>query len=405
MGQQPEDVRQTAFPTLPFPEQGRVQTDILKELGQRLEQDLTYLSGRVLGAMTTQPHSFAARVYAQYLERNLGDAGLVPATQGLEQEVIAQLGAMLGEPQALGNLMSGGTEANIVAMRLVVKSAAPRSHPEVVVPDSAHFSFDKAADLLGFRIQRARLNPDFSLDLDHYRSLINENTIALVVVAGTTSLGLVDPIPEIAAVAREQGLFLHVDGAFGSFVLPFLRDLGHNLPAFDMATPGISSYTVDPHKMGGGVIPGGALLVRNASLLELGYKIPYLAGGGRRSLALTGTRPGAAAISFWALLQHMGRQGFIEQTRRCWENTQFLYQALQQHPRLKPAVPPLCNVLGIMPRTPDDPDPVQMDQELRKAGWALALFRRYGLLRFVAMPHVQREHVENFLNDLERVLG
>ncbi len=273
-----------------FRNEGKARNRVIEEIDQRLEADLTYHSGKIIGAMTTDPHEFAKEVYTKYIEKNLGDPGLVPGTYQIEQELISMLGNLLNCPTVRGNQVSGGTESNIIAMRLARKISADIHHPEIVLPESAHYSFDKAADLMGLTLRKARLLHDYSVDMGHFESLINENTIALVGVAGTSSLGLVDPLEEIGELSAKHGIYYHIDGAFGGLVLPFMESMGHPVPSFDFRVKEVSSYTVDPHK-NLGVIPSGCILVRDPQLIELGYSIPYLAGGAVKSLSLTGIVP------------------------------------------------------------------------------------------------------------------
>lgn len=82
------------------------------------------------------------------------------------------------------------------------------------------------------------------------RKLISGNTVAVVGVAGTTELGRIDPVEELSEICLEEGIHLHVDAAFGGFIIPFLRETGAELPEFDFKLQGVSSITVDPHKMG-----------------------------------------------------------------------------------------------------------------------------------------------------------
>jgi tyrosine decarboxylase/aspartate 1-decarboxylase len=389
-----------------LPEYGYSRTDILSTLRTRLAPDMSYSSGHILGAMTTQPHDFARTVFARYMEKNLGDPGLIPATRAIENELVQMLGSLLGDGHIHGNLVSGGTEANIVAM-LLAKKMAESVHgkldsPEIVVPDSAHYSFDKAADLMGLTIRRARLNADYSLDLDHYKSLITDQTIALVGIAGTTALGFIDPLEDIGKIARKHGLYYHVDGAFGGLVFPFLKQLGHELPAFDLSVPEITSYTVDPHKAMG-IIPSGTILVRDRMLTEMGYSIPYLAGGALKALTITGTRPGASALSFWALMQFLGMEGFKNITQECWDNTCYLNEEIDRMSGIRVAAPPQCNVVGLQLTPESGLNLDKFDTELRKRGWALGIFRHWNIARVVLMPHVKREHIDAFLTDIRTI--
>jgi tyrosine decarboxylase / aspartate 1-decarboxylase len=387
-----------------FRNEGKSRDRVLEEIDNRLIDDFTYSSGRILGAMTTEPHEFAKFVYARYIEKNLGDPGLVPGTYLIEQEVVSMLGNLLNCPTARGNQVSGGTESNIIAMRLARKLSSQIKTPEIVLPESAHYSFEKAADIMGLTLRKAELNDDFTVNMTHYESLINENTIALVGVAGTSSLGLIDPIKEIGQLAREHNLYFHVDGAFGGLVLPFLESLGHSYPPFDFRVKEVSSYTVDPHK-NLGVIPSGVILVRDPALTELGYSIPYLAGGAVKSLTITGTRPGASAISFWALMQYFGKEGFKSMVQQCWELTLYCKSLLETVPEIELATDPLVNIIGIKLSTQSNFNIEQLDTKLRKRGWALGLFKKYGLLRIVLLPHIQQEHIDAFIQDLKEIFA
>ena len=386
-------------------ELGQERSEVIHTLQYRLRGDMTYESGRILGAMTQPGHPFAQNLYQQFNTRNLGDPGLVPATRDIEQEVISMLGNLLGDSEVSGNITSGGTEANLIALLLARQSTNHIIHPEIVVPDSAHYSFDKAAALMGLQVKRARLDSKFALDMDHYESLITDNTIALIGVAGTTALGLIDPLPEIGKLARKYHLFYHVDGAFGGLIFPFLEELGHKLPAYSLKVPEIVTYTVDPHKFGQAVNPTGGILVRGLALEDHKFAIPYLAGGGFKSFNILGTRPGAPVVSFWGLMHHLGKDGFRQSVKRCWDLTQYLIDELKHIPEIDIAIDPIAPVVGLQTTTASSYRIDQIDQKLRKRGWALGLFAKENLLRVVIMPHIYRNHIDAFLADLKAVLN
>jgi tyrosine decarboxylase/aspartate 1-decarboxylase len=211
---------------------------ILKELEERLQNELTYISGKILGSMCTKPHSLAKQVYIRYLEKNLGDPGLFPETSKIEQEAIQMMGSLLSNPKAHGYIVSGGTEANILAL-WVARNLARGERREVIVPTSAHISFDKAADLLDLKLIKVRLNKQFQMDVNAVKNSITSKTLAIVGIAGTTGLGVVDPIPELSEIAETHNIYFHVDAAFGGFVLPFLRKMGYEVPDFDFKLPGV----------------------------------------------------------------------------------------------------------------------------------------------------------------------
>jgi tyrosine decarboxylase/aspartate 1-decarboxylase len=348
--------------------------------------------------MCTKPHDAAAKVYAQYLEKNMGDAGLFPGVAELESETIQMIGTLLSNPQASGHIVTGGTEANILAL-WAAKKISKKQECEVIVPASAHCSFDKAGDLLSLRIIRAKLDRDFRVDVDAVEKAINTNTIAIVGIAGTTNLGVVDPISELSEVASERGLYFHVDAAFGGFVLPFLRELGFKTPSFDFAEPGIYSMTVDPHKMGLAPIPAGGILFRDEKLREsIAWNISYLAGGESKAATIVGTRSGASIIAVWALLRQLGREGYKRIVRRCMRLTWRLADEIPEIKDLDIMAKPTLNVVGL---TSDALDVSKIAQELRARGWAISFFPRH--IRIVVMPHVRRQHIDKFLEDLKSI--
>ena len=152
--------------------------------------------------------------------------------------------------------------------------------PEVIIPTSAHASFDKAADLLGIRLVRVNLDQEYRVKPSEVKKAITDKTIAIVGIAGTTSLGTIDPIEELSEIALEKNLYLHIDAAFGGMVIPFLERLGYKLPKFDFRNQGVCSITIDPHKMGLAPIPAGGILFKDRTfILENCFEIPYLAGG------------------------------------------------------------------------------------------------------------------------------
>jgi len=377
-------------------EKGLPEKAVLRKLESKLKQDFTYSSGRILGSMCTRPHEFARYVHMKCLEKNLGDPGLFCAATQLEQEAIGMLGSLLSHPKAYGHIVSGGTEANILALWAARNLAKNKRH-EVVAPVSAHCSLDKAANLLGLKLIKVKLNDRFQMDIKEAEKTVTEKTVAIVGVAGTTGLGAVDPIHELSEIALAHGLYFHVDAAFGGFVLPFLEELGFNVPDFDFRVPGVCSVTVDPHKMGLAPIPAGGILFRNEEMMRsISTSVPYLAGGGTDHTTILGTRSGASAITVWGLLMHLGRQGYRGVVGRCMRLTSKLVEGIRQINGISLKTIPTLNIVGI---TSNELDIELVAGELRRMGWAVSLFSSY--IRVVVMPHVRLSHIEHFLEDLK----
>jgi tyrosine decarboxylase/aspartate 1-decarboxylase len=379
-------------------DKGLPQKTILKDLELRLAKDFAYESGRIIGSMCNNPPPLARKVYSRYLEKNSGDVGLFPAVAELEEEAIQMIGNLLSNPEASGHIITGGTEANILAL-WAAKKSAKKEKPEVILPVSAHWSFDKAGDLLDLRMVRVRVDRKFQVDVDAVINAITPHTIAVVGVAGTTGLGAIDPIARLSEVALDNDLYFHVDAAFGGFVLPFLKTLGVEVPLFDFEAPGVCSMTVDPHKMGLAPIPAGGILFRNKKIRELiSWNISYLAGGEAKHASIVGTRSGASVIAVWSLLKHLGRDGYKRIVKRCIRLTWRLADEIQNIQGLEIMTEPTMNIVGLTSHTLNIK---RVAEELRRKGWAVALFPRH--IRIVIMPYVQERHVNKFLEDLKSI--
>ena len=353
------------------------------------EEVLAVLSGyramdaphtRILSSMCTVPHPITDEVRRLYAATNLGDPGVFAGSAKVESLVIESLGDLMHCKTAAGCMTSGGTESNIQAIRAATK----RRHvekPNIVVPASAHFSFDKIADMLGVELRIAPYEPGkYTVDTGKMAELIDKNTVAISAVAGTTEYGVVDDIVTIGRLAQEHDLFFHVDAAFGGFVIPFLD----NPIPFDFAVEGVDSISLDPHKMGMGTIPGGCLLFRSDDdPKRLSVETPYLSS--RVQTTLTGTRPGADAAAAYAVIKYLGREGFRDIVAGCMENTRRLTEGLEAFGYEK-VIDPVLNLVAFRDfKVPD--------------GWYVSHTRAHDL-RFVLMPHVTRTVIEEFLRDI-----
>ncbi|MEM3736830.1 MAG: tyrosine decarboxylase MfnA [Candidatus Bathyarchaeia archaeon] len=379
---------------------GESEIRVLRELSRRLRSEPSYRRGRILSSMCTLPHPLALKTYMQFIDRNIGDPGLFPETSEIEKDVIRTLGGWLANPDACGYIVSGGSEANLTAL-WVARNAAKKTNPEVILPKTAHFSFEKAADLLRIKPVYVDTDENFVVKVDEVERAISENTVAIVGIAGTTALGTIDPLPELSEIATRHGVSLHVDAAFGGFVIPFLKEMGYTLPDFDFRLPGVCSITVDPHKMGMAPIPAGGILFRGEELLkDFGVKTQYIMGGGARSRTLGGTRPGASVCAVWALLKYLGWSGYRRVVRRCMRLTQKISEEVMRIEGLGLVLPPTMNIVGIRSKSPDVG---MLVRELREMGWAVSSMQDF--MRIVVMPHLTERVVDMFIDALRSIVG
>jgi tyrosine decarboxylase/aspartate 1-decarboxylase len=356
---------------------GCSEDDLFSFLANRKELDIP--PRFILSSMCTPPHPVAVKAHCMFMETNLGDPGLFRGTASLETLLIQRLGDLFSCSTACGYATSGGTESNIQALR-IARTLAGKERPNIVLSDSAHFSFRKACDILGLEARPVPLDRSYRVDTGKVAELIDSNTCCIIGIAGTTEYGMVDPIAELAAIASDLGIFFHVDAAFGGLVLPFLP----GSPPFDFSIPGVTSIAVDPHKMGMSTIPAGCLLLRNEEdLCSLSVDTPYLTV--KQEFTLSGTRPGAPVAGALAILEYLGREGMEAVVAGCMENTRRLIDGMESFgiPRV---VTPDVNVATFEPVTVPPP-------------WQVSCTRN-GHLRIICMPHVHAGIIEAFLQDI-----
>ena len=375
---------------------------ILKELTEIHKLDYNYSDGRILGSMCTEAHPFAKEVYCKFLDTNLGDPGLFKGTKLIENKVIESIGELLSIDEPYGNIVTGGTEANIMAMR------AARNHArkykgihdgELIVPDSAHFSFKKAADMLNLKIVEAELDENYRIDVDSIKNLISDKTVAIVAIAGTTELGLIDPIEEISKIAFENNIYFHVDAAFGGFSIPFLRSVGFDLPQFDFSLEGVCSITVDPHKMGLAPIPAGGILFRKEEYLDvMAVDSPYLTV--KTQSTIVGTRMGASSAATYAVMKYLGKEGYSKLAKQLMDNTKFLKEGLEDLGYELVCEPELNIVAFNHPNIETN----VLAQKLEDLGWKVSVSKCPVAIRIVLMNHIKKSHLKELLEDLKEII-
>lgn len=380
-----------------FPLQGEEINAILDDIDQICSDDYAYENGRVLNSICTYPLPIAILAYMKTIDSNLGDNRIYKGIGEIEKETTRMLGDLLGNPNAVGNAVSGGTEANLLAMLVARNKRKDIQNPEVLLPLSAHFSFDKVAELLGLKLTYIPLDElTLKADVNKIEELINENTIALVGTAGTSEFGTVDPLEKMAKIAEDHYLFFHIDAASGGFILPFARELGYDVPCCDFSIGDVNSITIDPHKYGMSVIPSGYILFKNREEQKfINFSSHYV--GTHDHTTLTGTRTGAGVVSCYAVIKHLGREGFKKITRQYYENKEYLIRLLRER-GLESAYYSDLNIVSI--KSADATKALTM---LEGKKWLASLSRRYSVLRIVLALHVKKEHLNEFVNDLAEV--
>jgi tyrosine decarboxylase/aspartate 1-decarboxylase len=377
-------------------EKGLSNEKISEKLQRIYSLNAHYSDGRILCSMCTSPLPITKIATELFSESNLGDPGLFPGSKYLEKEAISILSRLLnGSNKGSGFIVSGGTEANLLAIA-AARNRAKVEKPEIVVPESAHFSFDKICSMMKIKISKAALDKSFEVDPEAVRCRINKNTVAIVGSAGSPELGVIDPINELSEIALEKGIYLHVDAAFGGLVIPFLGEFGNAVPQFDFSLAGVQSITVDPHKMGMCTIPAGGLLFRSGAFLKyIKTETPYLTE--KQQFTFVGTRSGSSAAATWAVFESLGREGFKKIVQHCMHLTETLYEGIEAM-GFEVLLRPTLNILAFR-----NANSKLLAHKLHRMGWFVSYVPRLNCIRVVLMPHLTNRNIEEFLNCLKHL--
>lgn len=392
-----------------LPKSGRSREEILAEMRelQALEQR-RWREGYVSGAVyhgDSAHIDFLNQVYALNSQSNPLHFDLWPSTVKYEAEIVSMTAHLLGADHAsdpiVGAVTSGGTESILLAMRAYRdRGRAERGlkRPRVIAPVSAHAAFDKAADYFGIELVRTPVGPDLRADVEAMAAAINRNTVALVGSAPSFPHGVIDPIPELAALAQAHGVGLHVDACLGAFILPFARELGYDAPEFDFRLPGVTSMSADTHKYGYAAKGTSVVLYRGEALRRYQYyAIADWPGGLYFSPTLAGSRPGALSAACWAALVSIGEEGYRAAAAKILATARLIRCWIEQIPELEVLGDPLFVIAFASPSL----DIYRVLDAMSARGWSLnGLHRPPAIHIAVTLRHTEPGVAQRFIEDL-----
>ena len=331
-GETPSAVRAALELDGPLPEEGTDGGKLLEETARRLfDHSLFNGHPRFFGYITSSPAPMGmlGDLLAAAVNANVGGWILSPAATEIEAQTVRWIGELMGFPAGEGLLVSGGNMANIVAFYAArtaqadwpVRSAGVAGGRTLRAYGSSetHTWIQKAADLSGLGEAAVRWIPvkgDQTMDVDALRRQVAADRAAgdlpflVVGSAGTVSTGAIDPLPELAAFCREQGIWFHVDGAYGALAAAL-----SDAPAALRGLSAADSIAVDPHKWLYAPLEAGCTLVRDPGRLRNAFayhpayyrfqeeSINYLEMGPQNSR-------GFRALKIWLMLRQVGAAGY-----------------------------------------------------------------------------------------------
>ncbi len=395
-----------------IPERGRERTDILHDMEiMRQQEEAQWKEGFVSGAVYhgDQEHiDFLNQVYALNSQSNPLHADVWPSATKFEAEIVAMTANLLGGAgQGIcGTVSSGGTESILLAMKTYrdwARAEKGITHPEMILPLSAHAAFDKASQYFGIKAVHVPLDAHFRADVQAVKKALSPNTVVIVGSAPSFPHGAIDPIEELSELARKQGVGFHTDACLGGFVLPWAEKLGYPVPPFDFRLPGVTSMSADTHKYGYAAKGTSVVLYRNRALLHYQY---YTAtewpGGLYFSPTFAGSRPGALSAACWAAMTSIGAQGYLSATRKILETAAFIKQGIREIPELRLLGDPLF----VIAFASDTLDIYKVLDAMSHKKWSLNGLHKPSCVHLcVTLRHTQPGVAERFLADLREAVA
>jgi glutamate/tyrosine decarboxylase-like PLP-dependent enzyme len=242
----------------------------------------------------------------------------------------------------------------------------------MVVPTSAHAAFHKGAHYFGLNVHSVPVGPDWRADVEAMAAAVNDNTALVVGSAPQYPQGVIDPIPALAGLAADVGASFHTDACMGGFVLPFMEMLGEPVAPWDFRVPGVTTISADVHKLG--YAPKGASVIIHRSRELRRHQIFDFDGwlGGRyASPAMQGTRPGLPMATAWAVIHHLGVDGYTRLTRLVLDTTRRMIAGVRAIPGLGVLGEPEAHLLAIAAQGGPSLDVFAVGDAMKTRGWLL----------------------------------
>ena len=293
----------------------------MAELATMQGGDADWRSGRVPLYVFSGPPDVLeigrAAFNAFFTENALGARRAFPSLARMEREVVGMGLDLFNAPAgAVGNMTSGGTESILMAVKACrdfnrERRSDPSFRGSIVMCETAHPAFDKAAALMDLPVIRLPAGPDFRADVAAIEAAIDDRTMMLVGSAPCFPFGVIDPMAELSELALRHKVWLHADACVGGWMAPFARDLGRAVPSFDLGLPGVMSLSADLHKFGFCPKPASAVFYSRAELQAFQeMRFDVWPSGIFATQTYVGTRPGGAVAAAWAVLRYLGRDGY-----------------------------------------------------------------------------------------------
>jgi sphinganine-1-phosphate aldolase len=356
---------------------GLSREETLSALDAMKAHDVRWREGR---AFTLAYHggedvvAIAADAYRMFSSENALNTDAFPSLKQIQADVVdAAVGWLCGDAAAAGFMTSGGTESILLA----VKGSRERGRaergverPNVVLPASAHAAFEKGCHYFGLESRRIPVGDDWRAVPDAMADAIDDQTVLVVASAPQYPQGVIDPVPAVAALAAERDINCHVDACMGGVSLHYMERLGHDVPPWNFAVEGVTSMSVDLHKFGYTAKGASVIAYRNKRLRSYQtYVTDNWLGGIYGSSGILGTKSGGSMGAAWAVMNHLGDEGYLRLTRAARTAAEELVAAVRARPVLTLRAEPATSLVTFGAADATALDVFAVADALWRRGW------------------------------------
>jgi sphinganine-1-phosphate aldolase len=360
-----------------LPNAGMSPEAIFVQLDQMKHGDVRWRDGRAFTLVYYAGDdvlAVAEEAYRRYSTENALNTDAFPSLRTIQSDVVGIVGEWLhAGDEGAGFMTTGGTESILMA----VKAARERgrkelgiTQPNVVLPTSAHAAFEKGCQYFGLESRRVPVAADWRADVAAMEAAVDDNTVLIVGSAPQYPQGVIDPIADIAALASTRNINCHVDACMGGVTLTYLTRLGEAIPPWTFAVPGVTSISVDLHKYGYTAKGASVIMHRNKQLRSYQtYVTDNWLGGVYGSSGVLGTKGGGSMASAWAVMHHLGNEGYLRLTAAARRACLQLTTAVAAIPELTVRAQPHATLLAFGANDESPLDVFAVAHALRQRGW------------------------------------
>lgn len=390
-----------------FPKSTTPHSEIISKMESFKANDAKWHDGRTWSLVyhaSDQHYEFLKKAHNMFMSENGLNPGAFPSLKRFEAEVVSMSADLLGgNSDTCGTMTSGGTESIMMAVKTYRDQArAIKPHiknPEMILPITVHPAFEKAAHYFDVKAVHIPVTKNFTADVQAMKNAINENTILLVGSAPPYPHGVMDPIQEIAKLAKENNIGMHVDSCLGGFLLPFLKKAGFQVPAFDFTVDGVTSMSADLHKYGFTAKGASVVLYKNKDLRRFQFfQYTDWPGGLFGSPSFCGTRPGGPIAAAWAALNAIGEEGYVQIAKEVMNTAKKLQDGICKIPSLYILGEPIMSVFAFSSK---DLDIYAIADSMEAKGWHVDRQQNPSCMHLMVTP-AHTNITDIFLKDLNK---